>query len=45
VDRLAGEGNEQIAVSTGISGQRQDELAVRSHRLAAQAWADGFYTT
>jgi acetyl-CoA acyltransferase len=38
-----GECNEQIAESTGISRQRQDEFAARSHRLAATAWADGFY--
>jgi acetyl-CoA acyltransferase len=38
-----GECNEQVAQATGISRQRQDEFAARSHRMAAQAWADGFY--
>ncbi|GAA4115485.1 thiolase family protein [Nocardioides fonticola] len=38
-----GECNEQIAASTGISRERQDAFAARSHRLADQAWRDGFY--
>ena len=38
-----GECNEQLGEKYAISRQRQDEFAVRSHRLAAQAWADGFY--
>ena len=38
-----GECNEQLQEKYGISRVRQDEFAVRSHRLAAQAWADGFY--
>ncbi|WP_088319265.1 thiolase family protein [Kineosporia sp. R_H_3] len=38
-----GECNEQVAQSTGITRQQQDEFAARSHRLAAQAWAEGFY--
>jgi acetyl-CoA acyltransferase len=38
-----GECNEQLAESTGISRARQDDFAARSHRLAAQAWDDGFY--
>ena len=38
-----GECNEQLAESTGISRQRQDAFAVRSHGLAAAAWSDGFY--
>jgi acetyl-CoA acyltransferase len=38
-----GECNEQIAESLGITRERQDEFAARSHRCAAQAWADGFY--
>ena len=38
-----GESAEKIARERGISRQAQDEFAVRSHRLAAQAWADGLY--
>jgi acetyl-CoA acyltransferase len=38
-----GECNEQLREKYGISRVRQDEFAARSHRLAAQAWADGFY--
>ena len=38
-----GECNEQLADLYAVSRERQDEFAVRSHRLAAQAWADGFY--
>ncbi|MBI4943643.1 MAG: thiolase family protein [Actinobacteria bacterium] len=38
-----GECNEQVAQSTGITRQQQDDFAARSHRLAAQAWAEGFY--
>ncbi len=38
-----GEANEQLAERFGIGRERQDEFAVRSHRLAAQAWDDGFY--
>ena len=38
-----GEANEQLQERFAISRERQDEFAVRSHRLAAQAWADGFY--
>ncbi|MGN6609377.1 MAG: thiolase family protein [Jatrophihabitans sp.] len=38
-----GECNELLAESTGISRARQDEFAARSHRLAAQAWAEGHY--
>jgi acetyl-CoA acyltransferase len=38
-----GECNEQLADRFTISRRRQDEFASRSHRLAAQAWADGFY--
>ncbi|MFC4946568.1 thiolase family protein [Pseudonocardia sp. GCM10023141] len=38
-----GECNEQLADRFAISRGRQDEFASRSHRLAAQAWADGFY--
>jgi acetyl-CoA acetyltransferase family protein len=38
-----GECNEQLAERFSISRERQDEFAARSHRLAAQAWAAGFY--
>jgi acetyl-CoA acyltransferase len=38
-----GEANEALADRLGISRERQDEFAASSHRLADQAWADGFY--
>ncbi|MCW2819797.1 MAG: beta-ketoadipyl CoA thiolase [Marmoricola sp.] len=38
-----GEANEQLGEEFGISRERQDEFAVRSHTLAHQAWEDGFY--
>jgi acetyl-CoA acyltransferase len=38
-----GQCNEQLAERFAISRARQDEFAARSHRLAAQAWAEGFY--
>ena len=38
-----GEANEQLQERFGISRERQDEFAVRSHRLADQAWNDGFF--
>ncbi|MCL2540999.1 MAG: thiolase family protein [Nocardioidaceae bacterium] len=38
-----GECNEQLQERFGVSRERQDEFAVRSHRLAAAAWDDGFY--
>jgi acetyl-CoA acetyltransferase family protein len=38
-----GECNEQLQERFKVSRERQDEFAVRSHRLAAQAWEDGFY--
>lgn len=38
-----GEANEGLQERYGISRERQDEFAVRSHRLAATAWEDGFY--
>ncbi len=38
-----GESAEKIAREWGISRQEQDEFAVRSHRLAAQAWDAGVY--
>ncbi|WP_030938820.1 MULTISPECIES: thiolase family protein [Streptomyces] len=38
-----GECNEQLQERFGISRERQDEFAVRSHRLAHRAWEEGFY--
>jgi acetyl-CoA acyltransferase len=38
-----GECNEQLQEEFGISRERQDEFAVRSHRLAHAAWEAGFY--
>jgi acetyl-CoA acyltransferase len=38
-----GEANEQLQQRFGISRERQDAFAARSHRLADQAWRDGFY--
>src|SRR6478735_2348197 len=38
-----GECNEQLGERFAISRERQDEFAARSHRLAGQAWAAGFY--
>lgn len=38
-----GEANESLASRLAIPRDRQDELALRSHRLAAAAWEDGFY--
>ncbi|WP_221583334.1 thiolase family protein [Microbacterium sp. G2-8] len=40
-----GESAEKIAREWGISREAQDEFAVRSHALAAKAWADGVYDT
>jgi acetyl-CoA acyltransferase len=38
-----GEANEQLGEKFSVSRKRQDEFAARSHRLADQAWTDGFY--
>jgi acetyl-CoA acyltransferase len=38
-----GEANEQLQERFGISRERQDEFALRSHRLAHAAWEAGFY--
>ena len=38
-----GECNEQVADELGISRERQDEFAARSHNLADAAWEAGFY--
>src|SRR4051795_1641443 len=38
-----GEANEQLRDKHDVSRERQDEFAVRSHRLAAAAWDEGFY--
>ena len=40
-----GEAAEKTAREWGISREQQDAFAVRSHRLAAQAWAAGVYDT
>lgn len=39
-----GQSAEKIAREWGITRDAQDEFAVRSHRLAARAWADGIYS-
>jgi acetyl-CoA acyltransferase len=38
-----GEGNEQLREKYGISRERQDAFAARSHQLADAAWAGSFY--
>lgn len=38
-----GEANEQLREKHAVSRERQDAFAVRSHRLAAAAWDEGFY--
>ncbi|GIE32791.1 acetyl-CoA acyltransferase [Actinoplanes italicus] len=38
-----GECNEQLGDKFGISRERQDAFAARSHTLAARAWDEGFY--
>lgn len=38
-----GEANEQLRERFSIERDRQDAFALRSHQLAARAWADGFY--
>lgn len=38
-----GECNEQLCAEFGISRERQDAFAERSHRLAHAAWEAGFY--
>jgi acetyl-CoA acyltransferase len=38
-----GEANEQLRERFGISRERQDAFALRSHRLARAAWDAGFY--
>ena len=38
-----GEACEQLGEKHGISRDRQDAFALRSHQLADRAWADGFY--
>jgi len=35
--------NEQLRENYGVSRQRQDAFAARSHRLAHAAWEEGFY--
>jgi acetyl-CoA acetyltransferase family protein len=38
-----GEANEQLQEKFGISRERQDAFAARSHNLAHEAWESGFY--
>ncbi|MBD2759499.1 thiolase family protein [Yimella sp. cx-573] len=38
-----GEATEQLREKYGVTRERQDEFAARSHQLAAKAWDDGFY--
>ncbi|MFE7718552.1 thiolase family protein [Nocardia rhizosphaerihabitans] len=38
-----GESNEQLREIHGVSRERQDEFAARSHQLAHAAWEAGFY--
>lgn len=38
-----GEANEQLRERFGISRERQDAFAARSHQLAHAAWESGFY--
>lgn len=38
-----GEATEQLRERAGVSREDQDAFALRSHRLAAQAWDAGFY--
>lgn len=38
-----GAANEQLQERYAVSRERQDEFAVRSHRLADEAWSSGFY--
>lgn len=38
-----GEANDRLAARLGITRERQDEFALRSHRRTDQAWNDGFF--
>lgn len=38
-----GEATERLREKHGITRERQDEFALRSHRLSAEAWAEGRY--
>lgn len=38
-----GEATEQLREKHGVTRERQDEFAARSHRLAEAAWSAGFY--
>ena len=38
-----GEATEQLREKHGVTRERQDDFAARSHRLADEAWNDGFY--
>jgi acetyl-CoA C-acetyltransferase len=38
-----GEATEQLRERHNVSREQQDDFAARSHRLADEAWSDGFY--
>ncbi|MEV0347025.1 thiolase family protein [Nonomuraea sp. NPDC050680] len=38
-----GEANERLGEKYAVTRERQDAFALRSHRLATAAWAEGFY--
>jgi acetyl-CoA acyltransferase len=38
-----GEANERLGEKHAVTRERQDAFALRSHRLATAAWAEGFY--
>jgi acetyl-CoA acetyltransferase family protein len=38
-----GEATEQLREREGVTRERQDEFALRSHQTAARAWSSGFY--
>ena len=40
-----GESTEKLAGIYGVGREEQDAFAARSHRLAARAWDDGFYSS
>ena len=44
-DQLMGETSETLATEYAIGRAEQDEYAVRSHRRASAAWADGRFAT
>jgi len=40
---VVGEATEQLREKHGVTRERQDAFAARSHRLADRAWSDGWY--